>query len=116
VRLLGRDLQRIRRATGGPAAGAIAMQLVAELEATARRERVVPLRLAEAYLGLGDLDGAFRYLDSALAERQPALVWFSLRLPRWEPARRDPRFTELMAKMGLDAEGRPHGGDSASRQ
>jgi adenylate cyclase len=49
----------------------------------------------------GDRDAAFATLDRAVAERD----WYLVRLavaPHWDPLRGDPRFRDLLARVGLD--------------
>ncbi len=52
------------------------------------------------YLGLGDKDKAFHYLDAAYQERIDRLVYLNVD-PMADPIRSDPRFAQLMAKIGL---------------
>lgn len=59
---------------------------------------------------LDDMDATFSWLDRAFEERWPQLAWYYFRMPLWDRARRDPRFGDLMRRMGLDAEGRPLAG------
>jgi tetratricopeptide (TPR) repeat protein len=77
-----------------------AVAIVRELEARSRREYVSPMQIATGYLGLGDTDGTFAWLDSAYAARDPVLR-VVLYDPRWDPVRADPRFARLRARMGL---------------
>jgi TolB-like protein/tetratricopeptide (TPR) repeat protein len=77
-----------------------AAKIVRDLEARSRREYVSPLEIAIGYLGLGDTDRMFAWLDSAYAARDPFLIT-SINLPVWDQVRVDPRFTRLRARMGL---------------
>ena len=52
------------------------------------------------YGELGELDRAFDYLDRAYAEHPANLLNLS-RDPAADPLRQDPRFDELMKKLGL---------------
>ena len=66
-----------------------------------RHERFVPAyHLALAHVALGDADEAFRQLDAACEERDPALVNLN-RDPRFEPLRGDPRFAVLRNRLHL---------------
>jgi hypothetical protein len=66
-----------------------------------RQERFVPAyHVALAYVGLGDADEAFRQLDIACEERDPALVNLKVD-PRFEPIRRDTRFSDLLTRVRL---------------
>ncbi len=50
---------------------------------------------------LGDVDGAFEAIDQMYAEREIDMVYSKV-TPYWEPLRSDPRYAELLEKMGLD--------------
>ena len=53
-------------------------------------------------MALGDHDEAFAWLERAFEERDRMMV--SLRVhPRLDPLREDPRFTDLLRRMGLAA-------------
>lgn len=55
--------------------------------------------LAIVNIGLGNIDKAFEYLDSAYEERNGAVVF--LRNIYWRPIQNDPRFFKLLEKMRL---------------
>jgi len=66
-----------------------------------RQERFVPAyHLALAHVGLGDADEAFRQLDIACEERDPALINLN-RDPRFDPIRADARFAVLRDRVRL---------------
>jgi tetratricopeptide (TPR) repeat protein len=55
---------------------------------------------AQDYAALGDLDHAFEYLERALVERDGDLIF--LRIDSlWDNLRSDPRYADLLRKMGL---------------
>ena len=54
------------------------------------------------YAALGDKDHAFAWLERAVQERTHWLVWLALD-PRWDPLRSDPRFREIVRRVGLPA-------------
>lgn len=56
--------------------------------------------LAFVHAALGDRDRAFEMLDRAFGERAASLVWLKVD-PRFDPLRRDPRFTSLLQRIGL---------------
>jgi len=58
------------------------------------------LRIAELYADLGDKDQAFRWLNTAYQERDPNLLGLKTD-SLLDPLRSDPRFTELVRKVGL---------------
>jgi len=51
------------------------------------------------YMALGDKDRAFRWLDRCYEERSPWLAW--LKTDRLDPLRPDPRFADLLRRVGL---------------
>jgi hypothetical protein len=55
---------------------------------------------AAIHVGLGENDEAFRLLDLAYQERIDRLVYLNVD-PMADPIRSDPRFAQLMAKIGL---------------
>ena len=57
--------------------------------------------IAIVYGELGELDRAFEYLDRAYAEDPGSLAYFRAD-PTADPLRQDPRFDELMRKLGLE--------------
>jgi hypothetical protein len=57
-------------------------------------------RIAELYADLGDKDQAFRWLNTASQERDPGLVGLKTNFSL-DPLRSDPRFVELVRKVGL---------------
>ena len=59
-----------------------------------------PYNAALTYLGMGEKDKAMELLDSCYDLRSPRVIWL-LRDPRWDPMRSDPRFIELLKKIGF---------------
>jgi len=84
---------RTAMAAGGP-------DSVLRLQAGAPGARWTPTRRARWHILLGDFDAAFADLDQAVAERT---VWLvpALRSREWAPIRTDPRYAELLSRMGL---------------
>jgi len=56
--------------------------------------------IADAYSVLGEKDAAFAFLEAAYQERAGHLVFLGIR-PRFDNIRSDPRFAELLRRMGL---------------
>jgi TolB-like protein len=55
--------------------------------------------VAAVYAGLGDKDAAFEWLERAYQRR---IIWFLKVHPFLDPLRRDPRYSALLHKSGLD--------------
>jgi tetratricopeptide (TPR) repeat protein len=66
--------------------------------AHAGRGEATAFDVASVYAGLGELDAAFEWLEKALQERSLIL---SVMHPRYEELHGDPRFNELIARLGL---------------
>lgn len=56
--------------------------------------------IAGMYVGLGDLDRAFQYLDQGFTEKNDRIVYLGVD-PIADALRPDPRFSALMKKVGL---------------
>jgi DNA-binding winged helix-turn-helix (wHTH) protein/Tfp pilus assembly protein PilF len=61
-----------------------------------------PFHLALLHGEAGNLDEAFRHLDAALADRDPALAHLAV-APQWDCLRGDKRFGQRLRVMGLAA-------------
>ena len=61
---------------------------------------VSPLNAAIVYVGLGDKDSAFKWLEKAYAERTPDMTTLKVD-PIFKSVRSDPRFTDLLRRIGL---------------
>jgi hypothetical protein len=65
------------------------------------KERYVPaFSFAVIYLGLGEKDQAFAWLEKAYEDRS-SLILFLKGDPIWDPLRSDPRFADLLRRIGL---------------
>ena len=80
-----------------------ALKYLEALKKRAEKEETVSLSLdfATLYAGLEDLDNAFLYLEKCLREKFGALV-FLTSSPIWKPLKKDPRFLDLIKKVGLE--------------
>jgi len=79
---------------------AAATELVAGMERLAHTRYVSPFHLALARVGLGSMDAAFRALEQAVADADPALAYLAVD-PRFEPIRSDSRYGRLIDLLGL---------------
>ena len=59
-----------------------------------------PMQLALLFGEAGHFDEAFRHLDAAIEQRDPALVHLAV-APQWDPLRVDRRFVERLKQVGL---------------
>jgi len=55
---------------------------------------------AQMYAGIGDKDQAFRWLGKAYEERNPLLAYAKV-MAQYDSLRSDPRFGELLHRLGL---------------
>lgn len=77
-----------------------ARQILSELETASSHSYVPPYIFAMLYAALGEKDQAFAWLDKGYRERDPYLV--RLRVDdAVDPLRGDPRFPELLTRIGL---------------
>jgi TolB-like protein/Tfp pilus assembly protein PilF len=77
-----------------------AQQLLAEVEKRFPTE--VPRgSLALAHLALGDVDGAFLWLERGVEERDQTVLGLKVS-PHWDPIRADPRYHTLLKRMKLE--------------
>ena len=61
---------------------------------------VSPFFIALVYTATGQKDSAFRWLDSSIVERSGSVRYLKIE-PRLDPLRSDPRFNELLLRVGL---------------
>jgi len=85
-------------ALSGDTAGA--RKVLADLQRLAQSRYVSSLYFAAIYTGLGDNHAAFDWLDRAYKERNDRLVYLGTDAMA-DPLRSDPRFAQLMAKIGM---------------
>jgi TolB-like protein/Flp pilus assembly protein TadD len=77
-----------------------ALRVIEELQRSPGERRVSPFHIALIYIGLGENDRAIDLLEKAYDERVERLVWLRAD-PRFDPLRLDPRFNDLLTRMGL---------------
>jgi tetratricopeptide (TPR) repeat protein len=76
----------------------------------AQKGYVPSFQLAMLYLGLGQTDDTFRYLEKAYEDRSTNLFdWVSLD-PHWAVVRDDPRYRDLLRRLRLPPPAAPRGG------
>jgi TolB-like protein/DNA-binding winged helix-turn-helix (wHTH) protein/Flp pilus assembly protein TadD len=77
-----------------------AQRTIEKLKVAAERQYISPYSIAVIYLGLGDKEQAFTWLNRAYQERDNWLVYLNVE-PRLDPLRSDSRFTDLLRRVGL---------------
>jgi len=77
-----------------------ALQLLSELTEMSKRRFVPSWAFAKVYVGLGDKDRAFESLEKGYDER-PSEMMYLRSDRRMDPLRSDPRYQELLRRMGL---------------
>ena len=78
-----------------------ARQVLAELSQAAKQQFVSPHAIASVYVGLGEKDQAFAWLEKAYEDRDELLGF--MRFFFWmDPLRSDLRYAALMQRLGLE--------------
>jgi serine/threonine-protein kinase len=78
-----------------------ALKILAELNEMSRQKYVSPFDLAVLYTGLGEKDRAIEQLQKQYQERGSGL-FIDLKVePLFDPLRSDPRFGDILQRMGL---------------
>ena len=78
-----------------------ALRLLAELQKRRKAGYVPAGAFVNAYLGLGDNEQAFVWLEQAFKEQSNILQFLKVH-PFFDPLRADPRFADLVRRVGLD--------------
>ncbi len=77
-----------------------ALRVLGRLRALSKQRYVSSLSFALVYAGLGEKDQAFVWLEKAYEERSSPLYMLKVD-PKWDPLRSDPRFNDLLRRIGL---------------
>ncbi len=77
-----------------------AQNLLVELKQLSRRRYVAPFEIAVVYIGLGDKDLTFEWLEKAYRDHSPWLPWLKVD-PRFDSLHGDSRYRDLRRRMGL---------------
>ena len=78
-----------------------ALNIAEDLETEAKNQYVSAFDIALIYLGLGDKAQAISWLERAYQERSSYLIYLKVD-PRFDGLRTEPRFQELLRRMGLN--------------
>ena len=79
-----------------------ATKVVGELLELNERRYVTPAALVFSYTGLGDKDQAFVWMEKSYEERSNFMAYLKA-IPLLDPLRSDPRFADLLRRVGLPA-------------
>jgi TolB-like protein len=74
--------------------------VLARLNEMSRKRYVSSYHIALIYCGMGKLEEAFAWLEKTYAERDAWLIWLRVE-PQLDPLRHDPRFADLLRRIGL---------------
>ncbi|MGA8144190.1 MAG: tetratricopeptide repeat protein [Candidatus Acidiferrales bacterium] len=77
-----------------------ALRLLAELKTRQKSGYVPAAAFVNAYLGLDEIDQAFAWLEQAFKEQSNILLFLKVH-PYFDPLRSDPRFSDLVRRVGL---------------
>ncbi len=77
-----------------------ALRMLEQLEAASKERYTPAFSFAVVYGGLGEKDQAFAWLEKAYGERTSRLGYLNVE-PLWDPLRSDPRFADLVRRIGL---------------
>ena len=78
----------------------LAQKLLDELQEESKQKYVSPYYIALIYEGLSDKEQVFRSLEKAYAERDSNIIHLRAD-PDFESLHADPRFTDLLRRIGL---------------
>jgi len=77
-----------------------AHKILERLLSLSKRVPIAPHHFALIYTGLGKKDEALTWLEKAYQQRSPMMTWLKVD-PRFDSLRQDPRFQDLMRRVGL---------------
>jgi TolB-like protein/Flp pilus assembly protein TadD len=77
-----------------------ALKILEELKDIATRRHVSPYEMAIVYIGLGETDQAFGWLEKSYAERERWMLQLKV-APFLDPLRSDARFADLVRRVGI---------------
>ena len=77
-----------------------AIKILKRMQAASATRYVAPTDFATVYAGIGEKKEAFRWLETAFVQRDAHLEGLKMD-PEWDPLRSDPRFQNLLHRVGL---------------
>ena len=78
-----------------------ALRLINELKQRRQTSYVSAGAFIDPYLALGDYAEAFAWFERAYQEKSESLQYLKV-YPLFDPVRKDPRFADLLRRVGLD--------------
>ena len=94
-------MARLSRTYAAAGHTAEAQKILEDMKQRSRRGYFPPVAVAMVYIGLGDKDRAFEWLQKAVEERSGGPLLRIKVDPLLDPLRSDPRFTDLLRRMNL---------------
>ena len=77
------------------------MKLAETFKSAAKKRYIPPTYFGMLFAGLGDQDKALMWLEKAFADRADGLTWLNVE-PMLDEVRSDPRFQDLIRRIGTD--------------
>ncbi len=77
-----------------------ARKVIADLQELSKKEYIAPVDFAKVYIGLGDKNQAFAWLEKGYQQRDFWLLFLKGE-PTYDPLRSDPRFLDLLRRIGF---------------
>lgn len=77
-----------------------ARQIIKQLKEKANEQHIAPFNFAMIYLGMGDLEKTFEWLESSFTQRSWYLTWLKV-APVFDGLRDDRRFISLIQRVGI---------------
>jgi tetratricopeptide (TPR) repeat protein len=97
---LGNFARRMERTRGREGAQAAFKEVAQSLTALGPDLPVPTTEIAWLFIAAGQKDQAFKWLEKAYQQRSPDLLWLGV-WPTWESLRTDPRYGDLLRRIGL---------------
>jgi TolB-like protein/Flp pilus assembly protein TadD len=82
-----------------------ALAIVEDLKKISQQQYIPAGTIALVYAGLDDKEQAFAWLEKAYDQHDFQMQWINVE-PRWDSLRTDPRFQDLIRKIGLSSSAR----------
>jgi tetratricopeptide (TPR) repeat protein len=77
-----------------------ALNELADMKQLSKQRYVAPFEIAVIYMGLGEKEQTFEWLEKAYQDRSPWLTWLNVD-PRFDSIHGDSRYRDLRRRMGL---------------